>query len=83
MFLRLSGAFVPDRRIIFEHFVFENAVGLNKSCFEFILFLNNYHNSKESWQENAEKQYSFDFTGICCFRCYFDAHKLVFQQRWQ
>ena len=32
-FLRLSGAFVPDRRIIFEHFVFENAVGLNKSCF--------------------------------------------------
>ena len=30
MFLRLSGAFVPDRRIIFE---FENAVGLNKSCF--------------------------------------------------
>lgn len=35
MFLRLSGAFVPDRRmrIIFEHFVFENAVGLNKSCF--------------------------------------------------
>ena len=30
MFLRLSGAFVPDRRIIFEHFVFENAVGLNK-----------------------------------------------------
>lgn len=80
MFLRLSGAFVPDRRIIFEHFVFENAVGLNKSC---ILFLNNYHNSKESWQENAEKQYSFDFTGICCFRCYFDAHKLVFQQRRQ
>ena len=68
MFLRLSGAFVPDRRIIFEHFVFENAVGLN---------------SKESWQENAEKQYSFDFTGICCFRCYFDAHKLVFQQRRQ
>lgn len=33
MFLRLSGVFVPDRRIIFEHFVFENAVGLNKSCF--------------------------------------------------
>ena len=27
--------------------------------------------------------YSFDFTGICCFRCYFDAHKLVFQQRRQ
>lgn len=57
--------------------------GLTNLVFEFILFLNNYHNSKESWQENAEKQYSFDFTGICCFRCYFDAHKLVFQQRWQ
>ena len=47
--------------------------GLTNFVFEFILFLNNYHNSKESWQENAEKQYSFDFTGICCFRCYFDA----------
>lgn len=39
MFLRLSGAFVPDRRIIFEHFVFENAVGLTNLVFEFILFL--------------------------------------------
>ena len=29
----MSGAFVPDRRIIFDHFVFEYAVGLNKSCF--------------------------------------------------
>ena len=37
MFLRLSGAFVPDRRIIFEHFVFENAVGLKQ-----ILFLSLY-----------------------------------------
>jgi hypothetical protein len=29
--------------------------GLTNLVFEFILFLNNYHNSKESWQENASK----------------------------
>lgn len=55
MFLRLSGAFVPDRRIILNILCSRMLWDLTNLVFEFIMFLNNYHNSKESWQENAEK----------------------------
>ena len=51
MFLRLSGAFVPDRRIFLNILCSRMLWGLTNLVFEFILFLNNYHNSKESWQE--------------------------------